>query len=529
MVAAAIMITMQSFVYAEDTTFSTVNEFITDVINVSLIGVTSSTMDDAMSDMNSKLSISDGVVSYNGSQVGYWESSNSSTLYTDSSKDDTLIQPTGDGYNIKPQLLKTLLTDINNQLIENYVPTSDDWSKIVGKYDITLGDVTIPADQWISADVTATHDVISNGSSINISKLSGLTADMLGNAFADNNVYMFAYLVDDTGALYIQNFLAQFYASGSSCNAYVYDVNKTGTVTHHWVTTADNEGYAACSISDMPQIRAGLFSTGENKVSIRVGYSNASASQYRYLGRSADIAGCELLNIDDSAIKNTCNIANAKVSGFVYIKGSQMQVSDMTEMHTKHIKMFESYSCSKLIRGNTLITKRIAKLDSISPSEFLTLKNSGWYAADGSSIDALIGNQNIISAGDTADINAVAEVESLSFNVIVPTTLPIYMDSAGVITTATNATVTNKSNASVRMTDITITAKDGSGWTIVEGTPSTVRDAMEFSFTTSLVKDTVLVKDEVLPFSYNAELSPLTVGTDSLDLATVSVTVDWAD
>lgn len=103
------------------------------------------------------------------------------------------------------------------------------------------------------------------------------------------------------------------------------------------------------------------------------------------------------------------------------------------------------------------------------------------------------------------------------------------MDSAGVITTATNATVTNKSNASVRMTDITVTAKDGSGWTIVEGTPSTVRDSMEFSFTTSLVKDTVLAKDEVLPFSYNAELSPLTVGTDSLDLATVSVTVDWAD
>lgn len=60
-------------------------------------------------------------------------------------------------------------------------------------------------------------------------------------------------------------------------------------------------------------------------------------------------------------------------------------------------------------------------------------------------------------------------------------------------------------------------------------TPSPVRDAMEFSFTTFLVKDTVLVKDEVLPFSYNAELSPLTVGTDSLDLATVSVTVDWAD
>ena len=94
---------------------------------------------------------------------------------------------------------------------------------------------------------------------------------------------------------------------------------------------------------------------------------------------------------------------------------------------------------------------------------------------------------------------------------------------------ADNATVINKSNAAVKLTDIDIIAKEGSGWTLVDANPSDTRDAREFTFRTSLVADTVLARDEVLPFTYSTELSPTTEGENGLDLATVEVTVDWAD
>lgn len=536
-VAAAMMLTMQSFVYAEDTTFSTVNEFIADAISVSLSGITSSTMDDAMSDMNSKLSISDGVVSYNGSQIGYWESSNSSTLYVDSSKEDTLIQSTGEGYDIKPQLLKTLLTDVNNQLIENYVPTSNDWSKIIGKYDITLGGVTIPANNWI--ELTTSEEPLTDGSSFSISDRENIKESNLGKLSSGDDLVYFSWLVDSAGDLFIQEQLVGVYDGKDNMGQYGAFARYVSNTNSY-----QDKGYygASSGLNTWDALAHGLYDT--NYLSIGVTAPSASTLFAKLYMHNVTLSTMCTVNVEHGttvstlrkvtqpSVTYTDDIANASAYGVVYAltKDIGLQGKSISEVHTEHLAMFTSSpSAQKTKVGNAKLEKRIAKLDSISPSEFLTVKNSGWYVTDGSSIDALIGNQNIISAGDTADINAVAEVESLSFNVIVPTTLPIYMDSAGVITTATNATVTNKSNASVRMTDITITAKDGSGWTIVDGTPSTVRDAMEFSFTTSLVKDTVLAKDEVLPFSYNAELSPLTVGTDSLDLATVSVTVDWAD
>lgn len=514
---------------AESTVFATPQALIEDVLEVSCEAVTSGTLTDAINTVKSGITISGDQVLYNGAPLGYWYADSSNTLWRDETKSSALIQGAVDGYDILPTVLYTLLSDVNNQLIENYVPTSDDWSKIVGKYDITLGDVTIPADQWISVDVATTHDILTNGSSINISKLSGLTADMLGNAFADNNVYMFAYLVDDTGALYIQNFLAQFYASGSSCNAYVYDVNETGTVNRHWVTTADNEGYSACSTSDMPQIRAGLFSTGENKVSIRVGYSNASASQYRYLGRSADVAGCELLNIDDSAIKNTCNIANAKAYGIAYFTGAQIAAATVSGTVAEFNNFFVSNMCNKKVVGNIGLTKRLAKLSTLTNSDTITVTADSWLVNGRIDLDSYIASQEITLAGMPAVMSSDVEVEPLSFKVVLPTNLPLYMDTNGTVTAASNASILNKSNAAVKITDIEITAKPDCDWVLVSDNPSDKRDAGEFTFSTSLTAGTVLAKGEELPFTYIADLSPVSVGVDSIDLATVTVTIDWED
>lgn len=518
----------QSAVYAVSS-FDTPQAFLEDVIDLALTDITSSTKDTAIANTQAKITVSDDAVLFDGTQIGYWYSDTSSTLYADAGRNKTLVVEDGDGYTVDPNLLHTLLTDVNSGLIENYVPTTADWSKIIGKYDVMLGDVTIPADQWISADVATTHDILTNGSSINISKLSGLTADMLGKAFADNNVYMFAYLVDDTGALYIQNFLAQFYASGSNCYAYVYDVNKITTVAHRWVTTADNEGYTGCSISNMPQIRAGLFSTSENKVSIRVGCSNASAAAYRYLGRSTDIAGCELLSINDSAIKNTCNIVNAKAYGVVYFTGAQIAAATITDTVAEFNNFFLSNNCNKEVVGNTILTKRLSKLSGLTASDTITLTADRWVVNGLADLDSYVASQELTFAGTPAVMSSDVEVEPLSFKVVLPTNLPLHMDTEGTVTAASNASIVNKSNAAVKITDIEIAAKPDCDWTLVADNPSDERDAGEFTFSTSLTVDTVLAKGEELPFTYIADLSPVSVGVDSIDLATVTVTIDWKD
>ena len=190
--------------------------------------------------------------------------------------------------------------------------------------------------------------------------------------------------------------------------------------------------------------------------------------------------------------------------------------------------MFTSYSTSKLVRGNTKLTKRVNALSQLTSSDTVTVKADGWYMVDGSNIDTYITTQNIQAAGDTADISAVADVEPLNFNVIVPSALPIYVDSNGVVSTATNASIINRSGAPIQITGVDITAKPESGWTLVQGTPSKQFEAKEFSFLTSIENLTVLDSGQEMPFTYGASLSPTTVGEDGLDIATVSVTVDWA-
>lgn len=538
----ATALTTSQIVFA-DATFASANDFITDVVNTALTDVTSATKANAIATMQGKLTTSGDAVLYDGTTIGYWYSDASTTLYTDDTKTETLFTKSATGYNVDPTLLGTLLTDINNNLVDTYTPTTDDWSKIVGKYDIKLGDITIPAAQWIQAEATDGVDPLFEGKSVNISRLSGIdnsTIPSSDNYFYTNDaerLYVCSWLIDDTGTLYLQNQLTSVYKGGS--NSWLAHANTLDdvTITNYDITNYDakssytlSTGTTARSSTTLPLIKAGLVDK-ETGLYARIYAANATNTMANCLPyENINSTTAKLCSIDEPAIINTCLIENAKAYGVVYFTGAQSpNINGAGDFAAQHSKMFDSHSASKQITGNTVLAKRLMKIASLEDTDALTVASTGWLVNDTENIDEYMASQNIITAGETAEIDTTVDIAPLSFNVIVPTTLPVDVATDGTITTASNATVTNKSNAAVRITNISITEKPECGWTLVASNPSTVRDAKEFTFTTSLTSDTVLASNEVLPFTYNAKLSPLTEGADSLDLATVSVTVDWAD
>ena len=525
--AATNLALSQSYVFAE-TTFSSPSDFITDVVNVSLVDIESTTKSTAISNMKSNITISGDEVFYDGTSIGYWYSDDSSTLYANSSKTDILIEASGSGYNVDPTLLGTILTDVNADLIENYTPTTGDWSKIIGKYDVTLGSITIPADQWISIPPATIPTTSNLSNAIDISQLSGIDGTTVTNAFTDNNLYIMSWLIDTNGDLYLQAGLVCIASTqNASGEAWYYCTDILSSTVGSWNTSTQLRS-ATKYIKAAPYAYKNSSGNYANLMCAVAATDIANSKSANMTGNTSTIS--VMHKVDNASIKNTTTkIENAKACGIVYMTGSQFEVASLNEMHTKHEEMFTSNSCSKEVIGNKTLTKRILKLGALAADDILNVSAAGWIINGTTNIDKYLASQYIVAAGDTASIDVTAEIEPLSFKVVVPTTLPIYVSTDGTVTTATNATVENQSNAAVKITDLEIIADAESGWTLVDSAPSSMRDANEFTFTTSLTVDTELSVDEVLPFTYNAELSPITAGTESFNLATVLLTVDWAD
>lgn len=520
------------------------------VITAATSNVSSPSLSSAISTTKSKITVSGDEVSFDGNVIGYWYSDSSNVLWTDSSKSSIVMQETASGYDALPSTLKTLLTDVNSQLTETYTPTTEDWSKIIGKYDVKLGGKTIPKEQWITMDIQASDDWSNTNNLTNFTSITGKNVSNLGvdlsqrGSDSTETVNIKAWVVDVNGNMYISNGL-EVLTQAPPHNGYpAYAYFSIDTLSTQYTTlsalkaVAGSQTFAYANV--VPYIKIKLVQGDESHSNYLmpevfftdVGNTNALAGIKDNPWNQDDLTLYELRNIADPSEIYSGDLQSIKASGILWLTGAQLGVPTdayQYHWHSAHTSMFDSFSASKTVRGDSALTKRISKLSSVNAAEPLTIDDNGWYTADGTSIDDFIGSQNVGNAGDTADINAVADVEPMSFNVIVPTTLPVYIDAAGVVSTASNATIVNKSNAAVKLQAINIIAVEDSGWTLVDSSPSTVRDAMEFTFRTSLTADTVLAKDEVLPFTYSTELSPLTDGADSLDLATVQVTVDWAD
>lgn len=515
---AATLFVMPS--YAEST-FSTAKDFISDVIDLSITGVESQTLDTAKETVMNKITVSGDEVFYDGTSIGFWYSDNSSVLYADESKSSTVISPDVEGYVVSPSLLHDMLYDLNDKLEDNYVPSSSDWSKIIGKYDVKLGNITIPADQWVTVEPDS--DPLASNKLVNMTALTGIGHGSGGTIFVSNNIYAMSWAIDANGVLYIQNQLMALQAPASNNNKYIVACTVLDQVSSQ---NTFPDSYS----QNIPLIKMGIINNGA-ELTLRIYGVNSTHSLTAYTDGYAGFSSTrsQLLKVDEPSVKNTSNITDMKKCGIAYFLCNQAPtINGYNNFVSEHIKMFESCSTSKLVKGNQKLTRRINALSTLLPTDTVTVKADGWTINGHDSIDSYITDQGLNVAGDTANIAALADIDALEFYVVVPTSLPVYVDAKNVTYVADNADITNKSGASVQFTDVTIVPKDDTGWTMVDANPTVVVGGNEFTFDTTIEKDKVLQPEEVYPFEYHAKLSPTTEASSSLELATVLVTVDWA-
>lgn len=522
--SVACMLSSVSYVYAQET-FDSAISLISDVIDVSIKDISASSKATAKAETLSKITTDGTKVSFDGTTIGYWSSTSDSTLYADAAMTTPLIEEDINGYVVDPSLLKTILDDLNSNIVENYSPSSGDWSKIIGTYDITLGNVTIPASQWITVTPSTTTNPLADGKAVNISALSGINNTNATDCCTTNDVSIMTWLIDSTGKLYISSLLADVCLNNDTYWYYGIELLENIDLNFSKYSSGTAIRSTTCS-----QIKVGLLGTDNiNGLGVAlymtdltntvVGTVNLSDTKYR-----------SLYSVTDPSDKYTGTISAAKSCGVAYLTGSQYGVTSLSEYQSKHEAMFTSNSCNKRVTGNTTLSKRLAKIATLTASDSLIVSNSGWFVNDtDTSLDSYVTTQTLSVAGSDAIMGSDVEVEPLSFKVVAPTTLPLYLSSDGTVTAATNASISNKSNAPVKITGVSIAANAECGWTLVNSSPSGNRGDNEFTFTVNINEDTVISRGGELPFTYSAQLSPVEQGTETINLATVSVTIDWAE
>ena len=534
--AAAMLCSVQSIVYTvEAKTIDSANALISDAVEIALHDVQSSTKDTALVTLMSNVTTSDAAVLYKGATIGYWYSTEPTTLYADASKTTVVITQSGDGYEFQPALLYTLLSDVNENLIENYVAATDDWGKIIGKYDVTLGDVIIPAGQWLT--LTATDEPLIDHTAFNVSRKENIRSNALSGLGGGKDIIYFAWLVDSNGNLYIQNQLVdiykeQSYQGNSQCLARYYSdtINYkaqgyvgAGTHLSNWsglATSLENDSFF--SIGVMKVSDSTLFA----KMYMHDTAVNANATYTVMVNH--DETAATLHRIDDCTVVYTDTIDNAKAYGVAYAftETCGLQGKDAKGMHDAHMYMYETQSSSRKVTGNSLLRRRLSAVQSLLSTDTVVTTPTQWTVNGLVDINNYIGSQQIIYPGSSADIPAIAETEALQFNVVVPTSLPVYVDATGITYVADSAKITNKSGAAIKLVSVDIVHNASSGWT-QSNTPSKVAGAQEYKFDTTIEENKTLAAGEVYPFDYSATLSPTVTAESNLELATVKVTVDW--
>ena len=543
-VASSVFVTCMTnslTMYAEEP--ATLAELMSDIVGIALMDIQSSSKDTAVATALSKVSISDNTVSFDGIQIGYWFEGTPTTLYSDVDKTTQLAHKTADGYELDSNLAYKLLSEVNSNIVENYVPTTSDWSKIIGKYDVTFGDFTLPADNWVPLSIKpdGIPDIYNNDDYsnyfTNISKVANWKLSDSSSSYThqfnhyDNFCYI-PYIIGTDGHLYLQGSVMALGKYNGSVGADYASMTQFDNYYwwYYYKGTTDQASASAC-----PIIFAS-FGVNENIVSPYI----YCTSNTRDKGTEAIITKYDATfrDISDPSLTFTGGVSDIAQAGLVYKKellkdtcqnwsyGNSYMRNAVTSAVTK---MWESQSCSKTVTGNTTLTRRLSKLSNLLATDTLEVKSTGWTINGTDNIDTYVGSQTMIEAGDTAEISSLVDADALTFDVVVPTVLPVSIDDHGVVTVASNASIKNQSGLPVKITGVSIHDKPASGWTLVQTQPSTAQGAREFNFTTSIVEGTVLDCDETLTFAYDAKLSPVMTGLENLDIASVLLTVDWAN
>lgn len=151
----------------------------------------------------------------------------------------------------------------------------------------------------------------------------------------------------------------------------------------------------------------------------------------------------------------------------------------------------------------------------------------------------LIFNNTLIAFADEIPTPAVLDQDSTTFNVIVPTTLPVNVDKNGDITIAGHAEIINNSYGPVIINAFKVSPKNG--WSLVNFSEN-LRKGHKFGenkFSVKLcntqIPDTGTVNlspgisipgEGKIPFSYQFKVSPIAIATNE-SIADVIIVMDW--
>ena len=495
--------------YADDT-IDSATELISATIELAATGVESATYDTALETVLNNISVNGEEVSYEGTVIGYYNTSTPTTLYGDAEKTSPVISQKAEGFIVEPSLLRTLVSDFNEGLVDTYSPTDlTDWSKIIGKYDVTLGkggsnEVTIPADNWINCGT----------SEFNFSKHYNLYGPDLSNT----SLVIGSYAIMPDNALYM------------STEVLVMCMKDDGDI-HYKRSGASGkqDDIGSTSWSTWPIIKVSTYINPNFSCGVVEPQVTLYAASGTACTNNPDIdAYVKPVLSSDATVTAPSNLSTCYSEGIATV-GVYWYTADYgTYPKTGDWFIPSKQEVTKTTVGNATLNARLAKLNGLTMADELTVTHAAWFVGE-TNIDDFLGETSVMEAGGQADIDTPTEIDSMSFNVIVPSSLPIKVDNLGEVYVADNAVISNYSCAAVTIKSVTITPKPDTGWTMVTENPSKKRDAKEFTFSTSLTDGIDIGIDENLSFTYTAELSPLTEGTDSLDLVTVSVVVDWAE
>lgn len=514
-VSMAATVAISSFMVSmtAEATYASPTEMIEEILYTACTGID---IDAAWNTLEPLITVDGNEIKLNGVSIGYWDSD---TIYSDSSLSTVYAEQTGDGVECNKTFLSTILDGLNQNIVETYSPATTDWSKIVGKYDVTVDDITISADRWVK---------LTSGEEVDVNSQFGLP--MKAFSSSGSSCAFFSYAIDNAGELYI----GASYGIASADGAPPYSVTwtesnatKTNTSRNFWsgICTADTS-------AAFTQVKKRYDSVGYLKATVELDSTsltpvlNMYDSAGDFLGTSMRFQSI-LKKVGD--VNQVIDPAEIKEYGIVSIPKQSRTATNFGSANYFVNLLSENFTASKTVVGNSAITKRLGKLRALNAGDTVTVTPTAWLVNGTENIDDYIALTEITTAGTPASMQGSVDVEPLNFKVIVPAYLPMSVDPSGNVTTATNASIENRSNAPVQITALDIAASALGGWTLVDSSPSKTRGANEFTFNTSLAVGNTIEQGETLGFTYSAEMSPVEEGIDNIDIVTLTVTLDWEE
>lgn len=515
LLAATLTVTNLSIcaIPASAETYASPAELIVAAATDAVAGVSDTAYTSELTALLDNITVTDNMVFYKNRPIGLWYDDSPEAIYTDINRTNTMLLNTGDDtWEISPAFLSLIMEDIDIDLIETDLSNDVNWNNLVGTYGITLGDTHFTFSQFPYVSIVEENDTaINNGSCFDLKKYNCDITNLTENV---SSLGFIAYIIDNNGDLYLHNQATSIFKdfNGAQVEGAFYEIGGTSGRLY-WGMKSDTSGYAVKGYGNYkyPKLIIRELSDGTAVVVPVLTDENGASDEYLkgFINNSVtyDNKG-KFLKMGDPTVTYSGDFSDVRAGFIIY---------DACE------NLIDSTALSNMLTKNA----RSTKFYDLDVTDTVVINPNGWtvYGLNNS----YTSSQALSAAGSTADVPVYVDADAMSFRVIVPTSLPVYIDTEGVTYVADNAAIENQSNASVKLVDIDIQPTVDSGWTMVNTKPSAVRDANEFSLETSLTKDAVITRGAIFPFTYNAALSPITNGIQKLDLASVLITIDWAD